>query len=195
MAEMLAGPDNAPSPDMLEVYNQWGQGNWGAVLTGNVQVDINHLGTPFDPALSTYTNKENNPSLIAEWSKYATACQQHGTPAIVQIVHPGRQSPRVAGKRGIFASSIAPSALPLRIGDGWFECFVSSLVFPGPREMSGAEVRGVVGQFVDAARVMADSGFSGVELHGAHGYLIDQFLNPKVSFTLHSPSFINWQMA
>lgn len=46
--------------------------------------------------------------------------------------------------------------------------------------MSRGEVEGVVGQFVDAARLMADAGFSGVELHGAHGYLIGMFLIPAL---------------
>lgn len=153
-----------------------------------------------DAALSSeYTGKTNNATLVEVWRKYADACQQHGTPAIVQLCHPGRQSLRVAGKRGIFAPTIAPSAIPLSIGDGWLERLISRLAFPAPREMTQADIDTVTRKFVDAARLMADSGFSGVELHGAHGYLlgmlvlgpcsfeisvaltsIDQFLNPKV---------------
>jgi len=223
MAEMLADWDHNPTPDLIEAYNQWGQGGWGAILTGqstllilnptlahqlnqagNVQVDINHLGSPLDPAPpSTYTTKEQNATLVQSWAKYAEACQQHGTPAIVQLCHPGRQSFRGAGKRGLFASTIAPSAIPLRIGEGWVECVMSRIAFPAPREMKRGDVEGVIRQFVDAARLMADAGFSGVELHGAHGYLIgmslipallgwllvltsiDQFLNPKVR-SLHA---------
>ncbi|OJJ85005.1 NADH:flavin oxidoreductase/NADH oxidase family protein [Aspergillus glaucus CBS 516.65] len=182
MAEMLADWDHNPTPDLIEAYNQWGQGGWGAILTGNVQVDINHLGSPLDLAPpSTYTTADQNPTLVQSWAKYAEACQQHGTPAIVQLCHPGRQSFRGAGKRGLFASTVAPSAVPLRIGEGWFECAVSRVAFPVSREMTRGEVEGVVGQYVDAARLMADAGFSGVELHGAHGYLIDQFLNPKTN--------------
>ncbi|KAE8410215.1 putative FMN binding oxidoreductase [Aspergillus pseudocaelatus] len=183
MAEMLAGWEHNPTPSMLEVYNQWGQGGWGALLTGNVQVDIDHLGSHFDPALhGEYTGKEGNEALVESWAKYAQACQQHGTPAIVQISHPGRQSIRGAGNRGLFAPTIAPSAIPVQIGDGWLDGFVSRIAFPAPREMTQADIDTVTRKFVDTARLMADSGFSGVELHGAHGYLIDQFLNPKTNF-------------
>lgn len=144
--------------------------------TGNVQVDINHLGSPFDPALSAeYTGKLQNATLVETWRKYADACQQHGPPSIVQLCHPGRQSMRGAGRRGIFASTIAPSPIPLTIGEGLVESFISRLVFPAPREMTTADIETVTRQFVDAARLMADAGFSGVELHGAHGYLLGMF--------------------
>ena len=49
---------------------------------------------------------------------------------------------------------------------------MGKLTFPAPREMTQADIDTVTRQFVDAARLMADSGFSGVELHGAHGYLV-----------------------
>jgi 2,4-dienoyl-CoA reductase-like NADH-dependent reductase (Old Yellow Enzyme family) len=122
----------------------------------------------------------------------------------VQICHPGRQSFRIAGKRGIFAATIAPSAIPLQMGDGLLDRLISRIAFPAPREMTQGDIDTVTRQFVDTARLMADAGFSGVELHGAHGYLIgtsrfflswqvsfvltvaDQFLNPKVYF-LFSP--------
>lgn len=51
----------------------------------------------------------------------------------------------------------------------------SVLSFPVPREMTQGDIDTVVRKFVDAARLMADSGFSGVELHGAHGYLLGMF--------------------
>ncbi|KAG2411741.1 hypothetical protein HFD88_009297 [Aspergillus terreus] len=182
MAELMAGWSNTPNPTFVDLYDKWGQGAWGAVLTGNVQVDINHLGTPFDPALpGPYTDKESNPDLVSLWSQYAAATQQHGPPAIVQICHPGRQSVRVAGRRGLLAPTIAPSAIPLAMGDGWLGRVLGGIVFPAPREMTQADIDAVTARFVDAARLMADAGFSGVQLHGAHGYLIDQFLNPKTN--------------
>ncbi|EAW06326.1 NADH:flavin oxidoreductase/NADH oxidase family protein [Aspergillus clavatus NRRL 1] len=182
LAEAMTGSDHTPTPEMIEVYNQWGQGGWGAVLTGNVQVDVNHLGNPFDPALDgEYTGADTSAALVQTWRRYAAACQQHGVPSIVQVNHPGRQSPRIAGRRGICAATIAPSAVPLQLGGGLVERIASALVFPAPREMTRADIEAVSKQFIDTARLMADAGFSGVELHGAHGYLIDQFLNPKTN--------------
>ncbi|PYH95749.1 FMN binding oxidoreductase [Aspergillus ellipticus CBS 707.79] len=182
MAEALAGSGHVPTPTLLEAYNQWAQGGWGGLLTGNVQVDVDHLGMPHDPALhGEYTGKENNQALVELWSQYANACQQHGTPSIVQLCHPGRQSIRFAGRRGIFGATIAPSAVPMDLGEGIVQRFFSWLVFPPSKEMTQGDIERVTRQFVDAARLMADSGFSGVELHGAHGYLLDQFLNPKTN--------------
>ncbi|KAL3477342.1 hypothetical protein BJX99DRAFT_257593 [Aspergillus californicus] len=81
---MLAGSANTSMPVLLKAYDQWAKGNWGAVLTGNVQVDVNHLGLPFDLALSSeYTGAETNKDLN-NWSKYAQVSQQHGTPGIVR---------------------------------------------------------------------------------------------------------------
>ncbi|BCS26389.1 NADH:flavin oxidoreductase/NADH oxidase family protein [Aspergillus puulaauensis] len=180
MAEGLAGFSNIPTPQLLNVYSQWAKGNWGSVLTGNVQVDVNHLGTPFDPALSgEYTDAETNKDLVAMWKKYADAAQEQGTPTVVQVCHPGRQSMRFAGRKGMFASTIAPSPIPLDMGDSFTQRWLGWFMFPPPREMTQADIDLVTRQFVDTARLMADAGFSGIQLHGAHGYLIDQFLNPK----------------
>lgn len=88
---------------------------------------------------------------------------------------------RGAGLRGLFEPTIAPSAVPLNLGAGWLDSLISSIAFGMPREMTQPDIERVTRQFVDAARLMADSGFAGIELHGAHGYLIDQFLNPKTN--------------
>ncbi|KAL1997771.1 hypothetical protein VTN02DRAFT_795 [Thermoascus thermophilus] len=186
MAEQLS-PDGAPNEDFIQAYSRWAEGGWGALLTGNVHVDINHLGSPRDAAAPrTISTGEGNgnvsdPDTLAIWRRYADACQKHGTPGIVQICHPGRQSPLGAGRRGFFAKSLAPSAVPMRIGDGLLAWFLAALLFGTPREMTVAEIEGVVRQFVDTARFMKECGFMGVELHGAHGYLIDQFLSPKTN--------------
>ncbi|CBF70051.1 hypothetical protein AN6167.2 [Aspergillus nidulans FGSC A4] len=176
MAEMLGGFQNIPTPALINVYDQWAKGGWGAVLTGNVQVDVNHLGSPFDPALSgEYIDAETNKDLFEQYRKYAEVSQAHGTPAIVQLSHPGRQSPRGAGRKGLLGSTMAPSAIPLDMGAGFVQRWLSWLVFPPPREMTQGDIETVTRQFVDAARLMADAGFSGIELHGAHGYLIDAY--------------------
>ena len=142
-----------------------------------MQVDVNHMGSPFDPALhGEYKDSETNSALVAQWKKYADTCQKHGTPAIVQICHPGRQSFRGAGHRGMFAQTLAPSAVPMKVGDSYFEKLIACLVWTQPKEMTTQDIERVIRQFVDTARLMADAGFSGIELHGAHGYLIGKLL-------------------
>ena len=128
------------------------------------------MGSPYDPAL--HGEYKGDPSLIAEWKKYADACQKHGTPGIVQICHPGRQSFRGAGRRGLFAQTIAPSAVPINIGSGILERIVAAVAWTPPKEMTRTDIERVIRQFVDTARLMADAGFSGVQLHAAHGYLM-----------------------
>ncbi|KAJ5979540.1 hypothetical protein N7501_002882 [Penicillium viridicatum] len=178
MAENLANSDNDPSEDLNQAYRTWSDAGWGMIMTGNVQIDINHLGSFSDAAVQAQYSGPNDKSLKS-WKEYAEACQKHGTPTIVQISHPGKQSLRGAGRRGLFAPTIAPSAVPLALGAGFLDSLLTSLAFPKPREMTQKDVDTVIRLFVDSARLMADSGFSGVELHAAHGYLLDQFLSPK----------------
>ncbi|CEJ62877.1 hypothetical protein PMG11_11362 [Penicillium brasilianum] len=177
MAERLA-KSNRPNKTVNNVYEQWSEGGWGCILTGNIQVDINHLGDHFDVAHAEHTRDK---ALVTEWKSYAAACQKHGTPAIAQISHPGRQSMRGAGQRGMFASTIAPSVVPMNVGTSLMDRITSRVIWPNPREMTRADIDQVIERFVNTARLMSDSGFSGVELHGAHGYLIDQFLGRKTN--------------
>ncbi|KAJ5155293.1 Aldolase-type TIM barrel [Penicillium capsulatum] len=178
MAEQLA-KRNHPGGGLTDAYEQWAQGGWGSILTGNVQIDVDHLGAPFDPAI--HAEYKGDKALIAQWKEYADKAQKHGTPALAQLCHPGRQSLRIAGRRGIFAPTIAPSAVPVRMGDGLWERVFAAVAWPAPREMTRADVERVIRQFVDAARLVSDAGFAGIELHGAHGYLIDQFISSKTN--------------
>ncbi|PCG88745.1 Aldolase-type TIM barrel [Penicillium occitanis (nom. inval.)] len=173
MAERLA-KRNRPTKSINNAYEQWSKGGWGCILTGNIQVDVNHLGDRFDLALQDEHTKDER--LLAEWKTYAAVCQRYGTPAIAQICHPGRQSMRRAGRRGVFASTIAPSAVPMNVGNRLRDRITSQVIWSKPREMTRADIEDAIGRFVNTARVMSDAGFSGVELHGAHGYLIDQFM-------------------
>ncbi|KAJ5822567.1 hypothetical protein N7447_004907 [Penicillium robsamsonii] len=178
MAENLAQSNNNPNEDFNEAYNKWSEGGWGMIVTGNVQVDIDHLGQHLDPAFQG-ENAVSDDKHLESWKKYAAASQKHGSPTIVQISHPGKQSMRGAGRRGLFASTMAPSAIPLTLGTSFLDSVVTSLAFPKPREMTLKDIDRVIRLFVDTTRMVADSGFSGIELHAAHGYLLDQFLNAK----------------
>jgi 2,4-dienoyl-CoA reductase-like NADH-dependent reductase (Old Yellow Enzyme family) len=178
MAEMMA-KTNQPNDDLNDAYEQWSQGGWGSILTGNVQVDVDHLGSPFDPAL--HGEYKGDETLVAQWKKYADSCQKHGTPGIVQICHPGRQSFRPAGRRGFFGQTIAPSVVPINIGDSLLERLIACVAWSQPREMTRGDIEKAIRCFVDTARLMSDAGFSGVELHGAHGYLIGMNPPPPIN--------------
>lgn len=198
MAENLA-KKGLPTPEMRKAYAAWATGGWGMVLTGNVQVDERHLGGPRDVVL---LDDRADGEMLAAWRAWAAACKGDGEGegegegdgkagggrrrrrrpvAVMQINHPGRQSPRGAGKRGLFAPAMAPSAVPLRLGSGLLARLVSALVFGTPREMTAADIEDVVRRFAETARVAAEAGFDGAEIHAAHGYLLAQFLSPRTN--------------
>jgi len=118
---------------------------------------------------------EERSKTLATWTKWSTACQQHGSPTIMQLNHPGRQSPIFAGSKSLFEKNIAPSAVPLDFGPSLISKAISSLVFGCPREMTVDDIQMVIDQFGDTAKLAADSGFKGVEIHAAHGYLLGEF--------------------
>lgn len=149
------------------------------LITGNVAVDPLYLGQPGDVAF--HPNDLTDPEALRRWKTWAEACQASGTPTIVQINHPGRQAHPAAGERSFFSKTIAPSAVPLSLSGGWLERLAGWLFLGTPREMTIKDINRVVEQFTGAAKMAFVAGFKGVEVHAAHGYLLTQFLSPKVN--------------
>lgn len=176
LAESWAGKDWLPSHDLIKTYGAWGRGGWGMVLTGNVQVDVTYLGQPQDTAVNDRLPEEQ---LVASWREWAGSCSDSGTPFIMQLNHPGRQSPMGSGTRSYFAKSIAPSAIGIRMNDSLLSRYTTALMFGTPREMTTSEIELAIEQFAQGARLASEAGFAGVEIHAAHGYLLAQFLSAK----------------
>ncbi|KAK7991789.1 hypothetical protein PG996_013198 [Apiospora saccharicola] len=169
LAEGLADRDALPSQATNAVYSEWAKGGWGLVLTGNVDVDTQYV---CDKANAAYNHALDRDALLDVWKGWARSCNPDGaTPTVVQINHPGRQSHRGAGTRGILAPSIAPSAVGLDFGSGLLARLIGALVFGTPREMTTDEIRHVVDRFAETAKLAAEAGFAGAEIHAAHGYL------------------------
>jgi 2,4-dienoyl-CoA reductase-like NADH-dependent reductase (Old Yellow Enzyme family) len=191
MAEALA-PSHIPNEGHLKAYEEWSEGDWGMVmtgetlesdlyacrvellrtksLTGNVMVSDTYMGGMKDVAISSNALTQASKAVQESWKNWADTSQRHGAPTIVQLCHPGRQSPAGAGNRGFFAKTIAPSAVKMDFGPRLIDRLAVSLVFGTPRAMTVEEISGnggVVDQFVAAAKQSFDAGFKGVELHGA----------------------------
>lgn len=147
-------------------------------LLGNVQVDARHICTATDLSVDHSLTDEK---IVDAWKPWAVACNQNDTVTVMQLCHPGRQSPAGAGKRGIFAKPIAPSAVSLQMGSGIIAKAVTALLFGTPREMSISDIETVVDQFARSARLAAESGFAGVEIHAGHGFLLEQFMSTKTN--------------
>lgn len=184
MQECLSGSryNYYPNEALNELYRQWAAGNFGLCLTGNVMINKKWLGDVGDVCVDLETLK--NPAEMDAWKRYAKAACQNGTIAVVQINHPGRQSPKGAGTRpssGEESRNIAPSEVPLNMGNGIITSRAPSLVFGTPKEMTIEDINRTVKEFINAAVVAKEAGFKGAELHGAHGYLVSSFNNPRTN--------------
>jgi len=160
MSEQLGTKQNGPTEGLVKLYETWGRGGAGLLITGNVMIDRRALGEPANVALEDDRDLE----LLGAW---ASAAQADGALAVMQINHPGRQSPRV-----VVAEPVAPSAVPL-------EGFAGA--FAPPRALHEAEIEEIIRRFATTAGLAVRGGFAGVEVHGAHGYLISQFLSPHTN--------------
>ena len=159
MSEQLADARHDPTEGLFKVYKRWAEGGFGVVLTGNVMVDRNHLGEPKNTVLDHNSNLE----LFRRW---AVAGSANNTQLWMQLNHPGKQTPKFIQKH-----PVAPSAIPM---DGlWGKNFNK------PRELSSAEIEDIVEKFILSARLAKETGFSGIQIHAAHGYLISQFLSSR----------------
>ncbi|MDY3049935.1 MAG: NADH:flavin oxidoreductase/NADH oxidase family protein [Rothia sp. (in: high G+C Gram-positive bacteria)] len=158
MSEAMAKADHNPSPEHIRLYARWAAGGAGTLISGNVMVDRRYLGEPGNLVLDAKSD-------LRAFRAWATAATGQGTLALVQLNHPGKQMPKGSGYQ-----PIAPSAQPLEgeLATG----------FAPPRAMTLAEIEETIQAFVLAAQLAQQAGFSGVEIHAAHGYLINQFLSP-----------------
>ncbi|MGE0660583.1 MAG: NADH:flavin oxidoreductase/NADH oxidase family protein [Reyranellaceae bacterium] len=161
LTEGLADEMNRATARHVSLYGRWADGGAGLVVTGNVQVDRRYLERPGNVVIDGNGGLE-------ELKAYAKAGTRNGTHLFMQINHPGRQTPR-----RVCEQPVAPSAVKLKN--------LPESSFAPPRALEGAEIDDVVRRFVHAAVTAKKTGFTGVQVHAAHGYLISQFLTPLVN--------------
>ena len=161
MSETLGSPDNRPTDAHVRLYRRWAEGGIGLAITGNVMVDRRALGEPGNVAVEDERDLEQ----LRAW---AAAGQAHGGRIWMQLNHPGRQVPKFLN-----AESVAPSAVPFRKE--------MQAMFATPRELTEAEIEDIVQRFARSAAIAETAGFDGVQIHGAHGYLVSQFLSPRTN--------------
>jgi 2,4-dienoyl-CoA reductase-like NADH-dependent reductase (Old Yellow Enzyme family) len=159
MEETMADAGQLPGPAIQRLYRRWAEGGAGLVITGNVMVDRRALTGPGTIALEADTP-------LAPFAAWAQAIRAHGAQAWMQISHPGRQV--MANMGGL---AWAPSAVALDMGK-------HSKLFAQPVAMLDADIAEVVDRFAATAHAAEQAGFTGVQIHAAHGYLISQFLSP-----------------
>lgn len=159
LSEVLATRQNAPDQRLERLYRTWSRGGYGLLITGNVMVDRRQLGEPGNVVIED----ERDLDALTRWTKVT---HDGGVPIWAQINHPGRQANPLA----LGHTPVAPSPVALKL--------------PGastPRELTGVEIEDIIERFATTAAVCETAGFDGVQVHGAHGYLVTQFLSPKTN--------------
>jgi 2,4-dienoyl-CoA reductase-like NADH-dependent reductase (Old Yellow Enzyme family) len=159
MEENLADTGQAPSGALFKLYQAWAEGEAGLLLTGNVMIDRRAMTGPGGVVLEDERDLER-------FRQWATIGRSGGAQFWMQLNHPGRQTMANLGQQ-----AWAPSAVALDLG-------AFSKMFAEPKPMSETDIAEVIARFATSAALAEKAGFTGVQIHAAHGYLISQFLSP-----------------
>jgi len=156
MGTRLASEIGGVTQRQIDYYAERAKGGIGTIITEVTCVD-HPLGVTGPTSLTIHDN-----SYIGGHNELVEAVHAYGTKVICQLVHAGRQT-RPSSIKG--QQPVAPSAIPCK--------FINVM----PRELTTREAEEIVQKFIEAARRVKTAGYDGVELHGAHGYLIAQFMS------------------
>ncbi|EOQ97276.1 oxidoreductase, FAD/FMN dependent [Leptospira wolbachii serovar Codice str. CDC] len=159
MEENLSNAHLEPDQALWNLYESWAHGGVGTMITGNVMVDHRAMTGPGGVVLEEGSSLDG----FRQWSSKSKVS---GGKIIMQINHPGRQ---ILAKLG--GEVWAPSAVPVDIGN-------LSKLLGKPKAMTEQEILETIQRFAKTSQLAEESGFDGVEIHAAHGYLISQFLSP-----------------
>ncbi|MFD2231124.1 NADH:flavin oxidoreductase/NADH oxidase family protein [Alkalimarinus sediminis] len=159
MSEQLGTKEHNPTKGLATLYKTWAEGGLGLSITGNIMVDRTALGEPKNVVLDTQSDLE-------PFKKWAQAGSANGSHIWPQLNHPGKQIPNF-----ITEEPVAPSAIALENG--------LEKGFNKPRALTESEILDIIEKFATAAELSKKAGFTGVQIHGAHGYLVSQFLSPR----------------
>jgi N-ethylmaleimide reductase len=157
---------NVPDALMVEYYKQRAS-SAGLIITEGTSPSPNGLGYPRIPGI--YSTAQ-----VTGWKKVTEAVHAAGTKIFVQLMHTGRVGHPNNLPSG--ASVVGPSAI-VAAGEMYTDA-EGPKPHPTPKPMSEADVKTAIGEFDHAAKNAVAAGFDGIELHGANGYLLEQFFRP-----------------
>ena len=160
MSENLSNKHHEPTPILINAYKTWAQSGAGLLITGNIMIDSEAIGEPRNVVVKNRKNIE----MLKEW---AESVKGTNTNLWAQINHPGRQA-----MEQINSSLKAPSAVPLKTGGR------KKTTKNVPEVLSENEILKIIEAFANTSIILKEAGFSGIQIHGAHGYLVSQFLSP-----------------
>ncbi|SPO01893.1 related to NADH oxidase [Cephalotrichum gorgonifer] len=171
MGEVLAtwNPKNfseggVPTKQLIDLYRRWGEGkdSWGIIVTGNIATQWDSPNAPGDMLIGPDAQAQGE--RFERFKDLAAGAKANGSLIIGQISHPGRQ---VLAK----INPVAVSASDVQLAPN------KGMSYGKPHAATKEEIAHLVEGFAHAAEYLEKAGFDGIELHGAHGYLISQFLS------------------
>ncbi|MFQ3228603.1 MAG: 2,4-dienoyl-CoA reductase-like NADH-dependent reductase (Old Yellow Enzyme family), partial [Porticoccaceae bacterium] len=161
MTEGLATAEGIPTAELARLYGLWSDGGAGMLLSGNIIIDKDHLERPGNVVIDRPPSPQMHDALVG----WATAATRNGNQFWAQISHAGRQTQKLVNK-----NPKAPSAVKLGLPGGQFGEPVALMI---------DEIHDIVQRFGVCAAAVKEAGFTGVQIHAAHGYLLSQFLSPR----------------
>ncbi|WAQ88145.1 hypothetical protein PtA15_9A270 [Puccinia triticina] len=153
-----------PTPEYEELYRVWGEGKIGTIILGNIPVHREYLEAKGNAII----DKDSPWDPVKAFMPVIAAAKAHGSLVIGQLTHAGRQTPFHVNPNPVSASE---TQSPPFFGTN----------FAKARSLSVDEIQDVVDRFAYGAEVLYKAGADGAQLHGAHGYLLSQFLSPRVN--------------
>ncbi|KAK9852132.1 hypothetical protein WJX84_008064 [Apatococcus fuscideae] len=169
MMRRAANPGHVPQGNAVEYYSQRARGcEGGLIITEATVVSETGHGYPCVPGI--YTKEQ-----IEGWKPITKEVKKHGATFFMQIWHVGRTSHNefMPNKAPPLSSMATTATGDVYLPDG------TPSKFTKPQALDKAGINNAINEYRQAARNAIDAGFDGVEIHGANGYLIDQFIKPK----------------
>jgi 2,4-dienoyl-CoA reductase-like NADH-dependent reductase (Old Yellow Enzyme family) len=158
MTERISNKKFEPTEGHVRLYEDWADTNAGLLITGNVMIDHKHLESAGNVCFEEY--------MLPQLSRWAEAGKKKGNHIWVQISHAGRQTNKFNTTRPKAPSEVQLNKLGL---------------FGKPKAMSEQDIKEIIKGFVKTAILVKKAGFTGVQVHSAHGYLLSQFLSPATN--------------
>ncbi len=164
MTRVSASEDGVPTEQMIEYYARFAKGGFALIITEGTYPDESYSqGYGNQPGIANNAQRD-------AWSEVVGAVHEHDTPIFMQIMHAGALVQRNRWQDG----TVAPSMVP-PMGEK-MSMYGDEGKYATPTALLETGIIEVVNAFVEAARRAREAGFDGVEIHGANGYLIDQFI-------------------
>ncbi|KAH9472225.1 hypothetical protein Pst134EA_002849 [Puccinia striiformis f. sp. tritici] len=153
-----------PTDGFVELYRVWGLGKIGIIILGNIPIHREYLQGKGNAII----DKDSSWDPVEAFKPVINAAKAHGSLVMGQLTHGGRQTPIDINPNPVSASETQTPA-----------CF--GMTFGNARALSLDEIHDVIDRFAYGAEVLYKAGADGAQLHGAHGYLLSQFLSPRVN--------------